>query len=266
MDKHPYHVVRLSSPDLGLVRAPGPGLGNLLFPIGRAVMAQAKVGGTLVLPTMRQIKIGPYLRREPDKRTYGDVFKRRSAQEMRLWLRSKWLQFADTEKIVLYHGLGLQFHDLEGGSGLMADFLRSRAASLPPKIDYDIAIHVRLGDFAQATMDATEQNTQLPLEWYRSALEEAVRLLGVPSPRIMVFSDENPEKVARDIGLKNAQPETKSTALGSMLSMSQARIIVASRSTFSLWGQYLGQSRAIWPEGFNLEKYKPVRPDRDFFV
>ncbi len=34
-----YHYPLLSSPDLGFIRAPGPGFGNLLFPITRALQA-----------------------------------------------------------------------------------------------------------------------------------------------------------------------------------------------------------------------------------
>ena len=32
-----YHYPLLSSLDFGLIRGPGPGFGNLLFPIGRAL-------------------------------------------------------------------------------------------------------------------------------------------------------------------------------------------------------------------------------------
>ncbi len=34
-----YHYPLLSTPDLGFIRGPGPGLGNLLFPITRALQA-----------------------------------------------------------------------------------------------------------------------------------------------------------------------------------------------------------------------------------
>ena len=50
-----YHLPLLSSPDVGLFRAPGPGLGNLLFPIARAVVGRETLGGRVVIPTMRQI-------------------------------------------------------------------------------------------------------------------------------------------------------------------------------------------------------------------
>lgn len=269
MSHFPYHYIELSRPDLGLIRAPGPGLGNLLFPISRALIGQHTYGGTLVLPTMRQIKIGPYLRWERDKRTYGNIFRHRSLPELGHWLRARTLsQVSDRRNshIVTYSGLGQQFHDIAGRRDLVRSFLTDRSTRRVPKLSYDVAIHVRLGDFAQADRVAEQQNTRVPLDWYDEALDEARRLLGLPMPRIMVFSDEDPQKVIIDMAVRNAEPEPPGNALTSILSIAQARLLIASRSTFSLWGQYLGQIPAIWPQGFQLGLYKPVDDTRDLFI
>jgi len=54
-----YHYPLLSKPDIGIFRGPGPGFGNLLFPIGRALQeAQAK-NEIFVRSTIFNIKIGP---------------------------------------------------------------------------------------------------------------------------------------------------------------------------------------------------------------
>ena len=61
--------------DLGVVRLLGPGLGNLLFPWARAVVACDRDGLTLIDPTWPSIKVGPLLRGEADLRFYGSLFR-----------------------------------------------------------------------------------------------------------------------------------------------------------------------------------------------
>ena len=76
-----YAYPRFSKFDLGFVRLLGPGLGNLLFPWARCVIECRRRHHLIPLaPTWPQIKIGPWLRREPDKRTYAGLFAPRSGE------------------------------------------------------------------------------------------------------------------------------------------------------------------------------------------
>ena len=52
-----YHYPLLSSPDLGFIRAPGPGFGNLLFPITRALQ-EAKKLKIVDIPSKRKTHKG----------------------------------------------------------------------------------------------------------------------------------------------------------------------------------------------------------------
>lgn len=262
------HIADLSRPDFGFFRAPGPGLGNLLFPLARAVVAQSKTNGRLVIPTFRQVKIGTYLRLEKDKRTYGDLFKSRSIDEWLLWFNSKVRVWKDTapENTVIETGLGNQFHDIAGYADLIGQFLKDRSRHSISEADFDIAMHVRLGDFAAASLDAKSQSTQLPLDWYRMSYELAREALQTENPRVMVFSDEEPQRIIDQLDISNAVPECSVNALDAIFLMSRAKLIIGSRSTFSLWGQYLGDTKAIWPKGFELEKYKRVCPEKDLFA
>lgn len=270
--QYPCHLPVLSSPDVGLFRAPGPGLGNLLFPVARALIAREKLGGTLVRPTMRQIKIGTYLRRERDKRTYGRIFRHRSAAEMLAWARCRMLASrSETEaggeaRVIRYEGMRDCFHGIEGHSGLVRAFLEENSARSVPRIEHDIAMHVRLGDFAPPGDPAVTTNTQLPLDWYRDALQEARRWLGPGRSRGILFSDERPERIIERLGLEGFTPEPEGNALTSVLLMAQARLIICSHSTFSMWGQYLGNSVAIWPRAFDLRPFKPESAERDIRV
>ena len=82
-----YHYPLLSSPDLGFIRSPGPGFGNLLFPITRALQAAKIKEEVFVRPTMLNLKIGPLIRREKDLRLYNKEFKRRNYNDWVNFLR-----------------------------------------------------------------------------------------------------------------------------------------------------------------------------------
>lgn len=268
-----YHLPVLSRPDFGIVRMPGPGLGNLLFPIARALIGQQELGGSFVMPTLRQIKIGPVLRRERDKRTYGDVFRHRDWREMRRWLDARLARKVDEEIHLVsgrvtrcYTGLGRQFHDLAGHSAMVRRFLEQRS-QVPVSSDrYDVAIHVRLGDFTSPVANAANQNARIPLDWYRDAVALAMETLGRNHIRGVLFTDEDPQRVIEELGLAGFSPEPPGNALTSMLALGRTDFLIGSRSSFSLWGRYLGAQAAIWPAGFDLARCAPVEAGRDIFL
>ena len=103
-----YHYPLLSKPDIGIFRGPGPGFGNLLFPIGRALQeAQAK-NEIFVRPTIFNIKIGPILRWERDLRFYQKELKKRHFYD--------WLDFIriniNKNKVKFHSGEGNFFNDI----------------------------------------------------------------------------------------------------------------------------------------------------------
>ena len=53
----------------------GGGLGNLLFIFARSIVLAEKINSQIIWPTWPSIKVGPWIRREKDKRFYGDLFK-----------------------------------------------------------------------------------------------------------------------------------------------------------------------------------------------
>ena len=261
------HVPILSSWDFGCFRSPGPGLGNLLFPIARAVFAQSEVGGDVLFPTIRQLKIGPYLRFEDDKRTYGNIFRKRSHAE---WLQ--WGKFHSSRiiprktKIIRYEGLGNQFFDICGRNKLLRTFFEDRLRTPVNYEDVDIAIHLRLGDFSPSDRGRTGQNFRNSSLFYEKALERACDLLGKKNPKVMLFTDVSETDAFEYLKMRNLNIELKVNSLHSMLKMSRAKVIITSRSTFSLWGQFFGDTYAIWPHEFTLGNYKPIDPVKDIFV
>lgn len=265
------HVPILSAVDIGVARSPGPGLGNLLFPIARAVVGKESLGGVVVVPTMRQIKFGTYLRREKDKRTYGDIFRSRTSKEWSDWIYAKVCRSRaeESERLnttaITYRGMGRQFHDLMGYDRVIKDYFCSLSRLDTSGDNYDIAVHVRLGDFDANAANGSSQNFRLPVEWYQTAIRYACDLLELRVPRGILFTDEDPSRIISNMGLSGFEPEPPGNALTTIFAMSRARILIASQSTFSLWAQYLGQSKAIWPSGFDLGRYKSIDLAADYF-
>lgn len=263
----PWHLPVLSRWDVGVIRSPGPGLGNLLFPIARALIGQKVHGGAFVHPTLRQLKFGTYLRGERDTRTYGSVMRSRTGDEWRDWAKAQWCSKVDedayrgeTGVAVRYSGLKRYFHDLSGHSEIVSAWLQDTVRRVGAMDDaYDIGLHVRLGDFAQSTNDQGGNNVRLPFSWYRAALEEARRLLGIATPRITLFTDGNVDLVTRELGMRDLMIDPSSNALTAIHNLSRARVVVASRSTFSMWAVYLGGMPAIWDGKFDLQRCFPGR-------
>lgn len=271
----PYllHAAKLSAVDLGLVRSPGPGLGNLLFPIARALIGAAKHGGIFVKPTIRQVKLGPIFRGESDWRTYGNVMNGRSGLEWLFWSRSKLrrttseVDYVD-QKIttVIYEGLGRQFYDLVGHRDLLIDYLRNNAIGveeLGPR--YDVAIHIRRGDFVVGG-NHKKKNIQTPTDWYRRAWQASQETLKLKEMRTILFTDGDPHAVRAELGLPGVEIDNSPNALIAMMKMANADLLIGSRSTFSLWGCFLGGGHAIWPKQFDLGLYKPVDIVKDNFL
>lgn len=80
---------RLSKRDWLFLRSQGAGLGNPLFTYLRAFIYASESGGRLIKLTWPNIKLGPYIRRKPDKRTYGEPFTHRSFSDLYTSVRDR---------------------------------------------------------------------------------------------------------------------------------------------------------------------------------
>jgi hypothetical protein len=269
-----FHYPKLSALDLGVVRSPGPGLGNLLFPITRALIGEKTLGGTFVHPTIRQFKVGTYLRGEKDKRTYGDVIRPRSRDE---W--STWIQAIRSPKLeegarppagrttICYSGLRRQFHDIWQHGGLIADWLNRNAVRADaPAAPYDIALHVRQGDFRAVSTSGRGRSIRQPPDWYRQAVDVASELLQTRRAQIRLFTDGDVRQVAGELALEGLTFDESPNALVAIKNMTQARIIVTSRSSFSMWAAFLSGAPAIWDKKMDLSEVFPPRNGLDHFL
>ncbi len=262
--------------DLGVIRSPGPGLGNLLFPIARAIVGQNKFGGQVVRPTIRQIKFGTILRRERDLRTYGDLFKPRTKQDWKNWYLSKiqssiaegtQISQSHSEVTVVYKGLGNHFHDLVDHSEFIKIWIEQfRLNNNVNSMSYDIGIHIRQGDFGNNNNNNySGHNMRQPLEWYRDAFEDAKKILSSKNASVRLFTDGDPATIVQELNIRNLSIDKSQNALDGIISLSKAKLVIGSRSTFSMWSVFMGNTLAIWDSNFDLKKTFPIRPSLDHF-
>ena len=269
-----YHIPVLSDIDLGFVRSPGPGLGNLLFPIARAIGGVETHGGTLVYPTMTQVKLGTLLRRERDGRFYSDIFRRRTMAEWHTWLAANRANTVHEHDVIddaqscalRYKGLGDYFLSLASHQAPIAQWIarnaRLKGAILQP---FDIGIHVRMADFIDDDGVETGFNVRQSWDWYMQALDQARRNCGSNNAGVTIFTDVDPQLVVQNLGLQSSsiRLDPSSNAITAMLNLAKARVIVTSRSTFSMWARFLGDGKAIWHHRMDVKRFIQIDPERD---
>lgn len=260
-----YVIAGFPGVDLGWIRLGGPGLGNLLFIWARALVRARQTGAELVSPVWHQIKFGPWLRGEADKRSYVDVFPLRSFAAVwtdvvrcRLLGRkvdqftSCPMQVGGVEYEIVTDGRPC-FHDLEPyREAICAALIKTVRRSAIPKEGESpgIAVHVRLGDFARPTPHSAtvETNTSLPIGWYVEAITYCRKWLANSDDIVTVFSDGTDRELAPLLALPRVQRlKTPTNALRDMMLMSRADILIMSYSTFSLWSAFIGQPTVITP-------------------
>jgi len=256
---------RLSKTDLLFIRIGGNGLGNLMFTWARCLAASQRHGWRMIWPTWQSFKpknwrVNPY-----DHRTYSDLFRpndRYVSGWRKPWYlaRYRWIseqqaldEGAPPGSVVEFRGMEDKFapfvedHELVYGELLKI----ARPEHLEAFSDPDpapIGIHVRRGDFVQQASyrDMLDiDNSVLPLAWYIEALQ-AVRARAGRDVPAYVFSDGTEEELTELLALPAVRRVDYGSGLGDMLGLSRSRLLIASGSTFSMWGSYLGQVPTIW--------------------
>lgn len=238
------------------------GLGNELFPLVRAICLAEDKGLVLLRPSWLKLRIGPYARREADKREYWRLFREPTLRERVLraffrlrWHRSSHLRDVDTRAVVL-SGMDDYFASFTLSSGQIRDYLEElcRTGTIQERAEREyISIHVRLGDFAPAGSSddpLQENNRSTSIDWFASVVGEIrSRWQGVP---IVVSSDGTDEELAPLLGTRGVERSDATNALDEMFILSRACGIVGSRSTFSAWGAFLGDVPMIVQMGGNV--------------
>jgi len=263
----------LGGHDLGVVRIAGPGLGNMLFPWARALLASRDLGIPMLSPTWPQLKIGSLLRGERDTRFYLRSFVSRPEEITglnrfrRLFFsrripEASHAQTTRMEPVVRsFEGIGNFFHDLEHGRdaiareipGILSPRLRGRLVATQDPLF--LGVHIRMGDFSRNT-DANaydgRTNSTIPLDWYAAQIERFGSRLG---RQIILFSDGKDEELSDLLSLPGVVRAENRSAIEDILAMSQAEMLITSHSTFGYWGVFLGNGKAVSHPAVNLGRY-----------
>jgi Glycosyl transferase family 11 len=238
------------------------GLTNRLFPWARCRIYSHLHGMPMLTPCWAQVPFGTILRREADLRTYTNLFIRRDG-DISGWrrayvrLRAKKVTeperltddvpYGDGMHVVVFEGMKEQFQPLRGWHELVRQELltitrrdwREKAEAVPGRF---IGIHVRRGDFQRPGVADLSRvdNTCTPLAWFVESLKAVRARISATVPAI-VTSDGSPNELHALLTMENVRLVSTGSAIGDLLVLSRAVLLLASGSSFSAWASYLGQ-------------------------
>ena len=240
--------IRLSSIEImGLVRLGGPGLGNILLTIAHGIRIATEQNCPIIHPVIPQIKIGPWLRGEKQKRFYFGELKYNPLLTMFQQLRAYGNSHDVIEATGLYdYFIGIEEHKSVIKNWLLINSTKSINSHHPV---FDIGIHVRRGDFSK-TPTKNGINEQLTIDWYIAAIEIAIKRSEEHTCSILVSSDDNGEAcntIRNHFGSTAKIYENKNKKImSSIYGLASARQLIISRSTLSLWSVFLaGKNQRI---------------------
>lgn len=262
------------------------GLGNRLFPWARSEVFARDQGLRLLAPNWVQAKLGPFLRRERDKRLYLGQFDNSGYVRglRRLWILKtydhllesrieadpQWRQkAAGRNTLAVFEGMKGWFdpivHErdyiLRRLTQVISPRIRQMLAEAPARLP--IVAHVRRGDMSRQyeigePFTYQKEAYSFPTYWFRRCIENVRAALGQEAP-VLIFSDGWPEQLADLLSMPKVSFASPGPAIHDILLMSRARILITSgNSSFSGWAAFLGGMPSLWYPGTT----KQVVPDR----
>ncbi len=268
-----YVYPKFSSYEIPGLRIGGAGLGNLLFIWSRACVEAKKNNAKLLWPTWPSLKVGPWIRREKDKRFYGDVFcnnNKHIGGLRKYWILSthrRVKNFADGDGVLLYSDMIMKFQELLAYRELLQELITVNLKKKGQKaLQFDakkaINVHVRLGDFAVDTKGLSEgkNNVRIELPWYCHVVQRIRDVVGeVP---VNVFSDGYDEQLADLLAMPNVKRVTFGNSIGDIVALSKSPVMIASGSSFSMWARFLGNSSSV---SYPMQMKEAVASGNDVF-
>ena len=242
-DKIKYVYPQLSNKDFGWFRFSGPGLANCMFIAARAYILSKKYKCGFIEPTWMKFSLGPFLRREKDKRVYSRLFKSVGVSGVRkafLLFRCNCLK---DESIMKISTLDNYFIDLEENYDIVQDYLKRIIKNETVHLVDDsddlkkaVTIHVRLGDYIP--------ELKIDINWYKGLMENIQKKH--PLQKFIVFSDGTDEELAPILCLPNTERRFYGNAFADMYAISKSKLLIASHSTFSAWGAFMGRVPVVF--------------------
>ena len=257
------------------------GMGNRLFPWARAYLFAKDHEAEVIWPTWPHLRRGSLLKGgvkpldffgkiflfgnfKPDQRYV------RGLRKQLLLKTSKFLSEVDAiqiekgsstySQIVVFEGDRDLFLSFAGRQGELKAALTSIASprvisELPSRLP-PIALNIRRGKDFRDPRDPREFETagglRTPLEWFILTLQRVRNIMG-NNLGAYVVSDGDELDLKPVLSLPNTVHVKNTTALADLLSLSQARLLIASGgSSFSAWGAFLSGAPTVCIPGQSL--------------
>ena len=261
-----YIRIKFSNIDLFDFRLGGSGLGNLLFVWARAIVHSEKFNYNLLSPNWNTFKIGTYIRKEKDKRTYRNFFINSGIKGLKKYLiqcfsisiiqNSKIKSILHIPEVIIFSGMKNQMTDIINDHVLVKKTLYSILSEDVIKLidlnnPISIGVHIRFGDFQPENEDHLrlgKTNTRIPMNWYITQINKLKQKFG-NNIHFKIFSDGSIDELSQVLSIENVRLVQGGNALSDLISLSQSKLIISSNSTFSLWSSYLGRCHTIWFPG-----------------
>ena len=244
------------------LRLGGAGLGNLLFMYSRAFKFAKENNCEFIWPTWKSIKIGTWLRGEKDKRFYGDLFRNNSGYVG--GIKKKWklhtakkvteetFDSKGDNQVVIFDKYIMDYSYFEEyRNEIKQDLIKNVQKKNRKACEFDgsrsICAHIRLGDFLKADTNALQSginNMSTPVGWYVDIINQ-IRSAAHEDVKVYIFSDGRDEELKELLSLNNVERVTFGTSIADILALSNAKLLIASGSTFSSWARFLGGMTTI---------------------
>ena len=146
--------------------------------------------------------------------------------------------------------MGEYFDDLNEHMDLVHEFIEKITRKeiienvRPEALKDCIAIHVRLGDYSP--------EMRVDILWYVNLVREILSIK--PSQQFLIFSDGSDEELRELLALPNVRRAFYGNAYADMYAISRCKWVIASDSTFSAWGAFIGERPIL----FNKRHFKRV--------
>jgi hypothetical protein len=251
--------------DFYWLRFGGCGLGNAFYTYFHTVRIAAETGARVMAPAWRSVKPRRLLQGKSE-RSYWSLFQPHSdeisgAQKLHAALFTPRGPSLDTnqQEFTLRPG---QLHHV-GASHFTFDRLHDQRESIRRRLEAIstfprpnshkwgqggyIALHVRLGDFAEprssSELASGRTNLRIPIQWYLNVLL-ALRDR-YPDLPVLVLSDGTAHELAELLS-SGAQLVRTGSDIGDLYMLAGASFLLGSNSTFSRWAAFLGDMPSAW--------------------
>lgn len=232
----------------------GMGFGNRLYAWARCHLYARAHGVPMLAPHWWwPPRLRPLLKELPPMgEVAGHLYIRgvRPLPEYIVGARRLLIETMSRSRIRVFRGEAGRFDDLHGEESVLLRALTAMSTrSTPHALPY-IALHVRRGDFSASA--------RTPTQWFQAALRAVRSQAGQAVPAVIV-SDSGAGELRTLLHEPAVTLARTGSPLADLLILAHSRVLLASGSSFSAWGAFLGGMPTVTQAGHDLAWFG-VRP------